>query len=346
MEKILYDERSTTVPSWLPLTKRLASGGVIIAYHGITVSGEGANATVHVPLQRVAATLRAIRQVAILVPLWEILARHARGQTTKGLVAITFDDAYRSVQSLLWPLLAGEGVPVTLFVVADSLRDPAPFWWDRIDRVAELASATRWRAFEEECGLPAAYRLGQPPEMGSLRPFRQWMLAEHRGRWPVHLEAPLARFEQELGCEALQRPMSGTDLEELAADPLVDIGVHTVSHPVLPLLSDDELRREINAGHRALRERFPRTIPVLAHPFGLYDARTVRIAVEEGMAACLGLSGKQIGGGVPSNLLPRFCMTSRHQPWKVALYALGFWYGIRPRRRGPHRYPALPSPTS
>jgi peptidoglycan/xylan/chitin deacetylase (PgdA/CDA1 family) len=172
------------------------------------------------------------------------------------------------------------------------------------------------------------------------------MLAEHHGRWPAALDVAIQSLESELSFRTAQRPLVYAELDRLARDPLVDLGVHTVSHPVLPLLSDDAIRSEIRASYDELRSRYPRIVPLLSFPFGLYDERSVRIGLEEGLSSCLTLGATQLGDGTSSDTIPRICVTEGHRPWKTALYALGWWQGIRAPLQGGHRYPSLPSPTT
>lgn len=326
---------------------RLTAGGAVLVYHGILESAEVPSAgSMHVNPERFAATVRALTRVSTLVPLSELLSRQRRGQSTKGLVAITFDDAYHSVRGPTQTLIASAPVPITLFVVLDGARTGAPFWWDRIEKVIAVATRDRWRLFEDYCGLPEAFRRGQSPTQGPLWPFRQWILAEHLGRWPAALEEPLAELEQELGCRATQRPLTFDELDTLARNPLVDVAAHSVSHPVLPLLSDDEIRHEIGSSYRALRARYPNTLSVLAPPFGLYDDRTIKIGQEEGLSACLTIDATLLDDSAPSYTIPRIGMTAAHRPWQAMLFALGCWRGMRPKRRDTPEYPVLPSATT
>jgi hypothetical protein len=95
-----------------------------------------------------------------------------------------------------------------------------------------------------------------------------------------------------------------------------------------------------------LRERYARTIPVLAPPFGLFDERTVRIGREEGLAPCLTVEPAVLDGRRSRDTMPRIGLTGRHQPWKAALSAVGYWPESRPRRRRSSPYPDLPSETT
>ncbi len=58
------------------------------------------------------------------------------------------------------------------------------------------------------------------------------------------------------------------ELRKLAAEPLVTVGSHTMTHPRLSMLSKEEQRREIVDGHRCLEELLERKLAVFSYPFG------------------------------------------------------------------------------
>jgi Predicted xylanase/chitin deacetylase len=72
--------------------------------------------------------------------------------------------------------------------------------------------------------------------------------------------------------------------DELAghADRGVLIGSHSVSHPHLAELNDDELRRELNESKAEIEDRLGRFCSDLAYPYGEQDER-VRLAARGAM---------------------------------------------------------------
>src|SRR3989442_9717494 len=55
-----------------------------------------------------------------LVGLEQWVARLSQGASLRGVVAVTFDDGYKGVFDLAWPLLRDLGIPATVFVVGRS----------------------------------------------------------------------------------------------------------------------------------------------------------------------------------------------------------------------------------
>jgi peptidoglycan/xylan/chitin deacetylase (PgdA/CDA1 family) len=318
--------------------------GTILGWHSITTPEWPARGEAHLPLQFFRRAVHLARRMGEIVALDELLNRHAEGRSTNGLVALTFDDAYAALGGEFAAFIERESVPISVFVVSGAAADGAAFWWDRVDDAFPRVSRSRWRAFEDACGLPPAYRERQPREYGPLRPLRQWILKEHAGRWPRALEPALERLEADAGEATRQRPMTFEELADLAKLESVQFGVHTASHAVLPLLPDEEVRREITECYRELRSRFDHVVPVLAFPFALFDQRSVDIARSAGMTAGLTLTGSNITPGADIAAMPRVCLTTRDSLPRLALKFLGVqdtvkaWAGA-----APPKYPDLPS---
>ena len=68
------------------------------------------------------------------------------------------------------------------------------------------------------------------------------------------------------------------EVATLAADPLVEVGAHSVSHPYLDVLDEIELHEEITESKAQLEAMTGSEARTFAYPFGAYDRR-VRDAV-------------------------------------------------------------------
>jgi peptidoglycan/xylan/chitin deacetylase (PgdA/CDA1 family) len=141
---------------------------------------------------------------------------------------------------------------------------------DAYESVFELA-----RPILDDVGFPATVfvptdypaRLGQPMAWDGI------------DTW---LDGP---YEREL------RPMSWEQLGVLA-EAGWEIGSHTCSHPRLPSLGDELLRRELFESRSMVAERLGRPCGTLAYPYGDHDERVVEAARAAGYAAAGTLPGR------------------------------------------------------
>lgn len=70
------------------------------------------------------------------------------------------------------------------------------------------------------------------------------------------------------------------DIKKLKADDSIDIGAHTLSHRLLPLLSPDEAKKEIRHSKLILEDKLQIPILSFAYPVGALN-REVKMMVEE-----------------------------------------------------------------
>ena len=321
--------------------------GIVLCLHGIWALDEPSAGAANISIARLHEVLDHLTRLTRVVPLTDLLHRIERGRSTFGLSAITFDDAYLSVRDLALPLLERYRAPACVFAVSKAAETGARYWWDRIEDLHPKAPPERWRRLEDDAGLPQAYRAGQPGDLGPLRPLRQWILAEHRGRLPSALADELTRLEDETGWRSAQRSMTMDELRKLSGHELISMGVHTHTHAALALLPDDEVRQEIDACYRRLRDAEIPVLPILAAPFGLVDSRTARVAARSGMRSTLLVSARSLWGTVAPSALPRLMISEPRTGWRLLLNLTGAADAGRTLlgRRSPLA-PPLPSPTT
>ena len=98
------------------------------------------------------------------------------------------------------------------------------------------------------------------------------------------------------------------------ADRGIEVSSHTVSHPHLPRLSDDELAAELRDSKQRLEDELGRPCRVLAYPFGDCDDRVRAAARNAGYEVAFGLPGDASG----------------RDPFDV--FRVGVWNGDSPRK--------------
>jgi peptidoglycan/xylan/chitin deacetylase (PgdA/CDA1 family) len=246
------------------------------------VSLSGAYRTLCVPLGRMRGGFilayhnppaeRFVEQIESLVPsqpvaLDELVERHAAGAPTGGLFAITFDDGVGDTVRAIAAVAVERQWPVSFYLPTRYLDEPGglPFQWLRaIERYApavrvEVAGATVDftvpGARREFAKRMAAIMYSRPfgeyaPLLGALRST----LAERGLVEPAALAAPA--------------PISWSEVEALARNPLLGFESHGVSHTALSALDADELERELIASQRAIADRTARACRHFCYPYG------------------------------------------------------------------------------
>ena len=90
------------------------------------------------------------------------------------------------------------------------------------------------------------------------------------------------------------RTLTWDELRALAADDLIEIGSHTMTHAHLPKLSDAELRTELVGSKQAIEDHLGLRARYLAYPFGEEGERVRRAAEAAGYEAAFAAPGTSL----------------------------------------------------
>jgi peptidoglycan/xylan/chitin deacetylase (PgdA/CDA1 family) len=113
------------------------------------------------------------------------------------------------------------------------------------------------------------------------------------------IESILDRLAEQLGITTVERDthrwMTKEELRELAGTTGVEVGAHTLTHPVLTAVSATEQWEEIDGGRRQLEDMLGTPTRLFSYPYGGYDAfdeATTRLVRQSGYTmACTGTGG-------------------------------------------------------
>ena len=111
--------------------------------------------------------------------------------------------------------------------------------------------------------------------------------------------------------------MNWDELRDHAARGIA-VGSHTVSHPHLTKLSDDELRRELTESKEQIEDRLRRQCDDLAYPYGEHDTRVRAAARAAGYGRAYALRGPKSD----AHAAPRLDLYRRHTVPRTLLRAL------------------------
>lgn len=212
-----------------------------------------------------------------VLPIAEAVDRLRAGGLARPAVAITFDDGYRNNVTTALPVLQEFGFPATIFLTTGLVGTQRGLWPSRI--VHALATTTEMSV--EMDGR--RFDLSTPSARHSASADLQAMIKERHGADP---SSAVAAVEQALGrpvdppfdAESPFAIASPNDLARAAETGLIDLGAHTVSHPLLSQLTDAALAFEIDGSIAAVTRLSGRPSRSFAYPNGRpedFDDRAV-----------------------------------------------------------------------
>lgn len=239
-----------------------------------------------------------------VLPLSEFARRHRDGALPARAIAITFDDGYACNASTAAPLLRAHDLPATVFVTTDPVSTGREFWWDELQRI--VADAPQDHLTVSTDGSPVAVRLGdrhtanepwlpgRPPSNARQAGFLElWSMLRHleAASRDEAIEELCAQTGSPRRSRESHRPMTPDELRGLVDSGRIEIGSHTVTHPVLPERSEADQWAEINGGRQSCALLAGRMPTSFAYPYGDHDPVAVGLVRKAGFeVACTTVS--------------------------------------------------------
>jgi peptidoglycan/xylan/chitin deacetylase (PgdA/CDA1 family) len=223
----------------------------ILMYHNFSGAGELHNHDVTAPALRMQLQyLKRHFRVLSLADLMEQIRFHGSFQPNS--VVLTIDDGRRNCYEHLYPLLREFRMPATFFVISSFIDGDDWLWTDKV----------LWLSKQQ----------GAPDELlpGRIADFF------HK----LNRLVPCVRDESILAmaramCVAIPtqppppfNPCSWAELREMSESGLVEIGSHTVTHPILSTVSDYEAWDELTRSRSRIEQALSKKVRFFCFPNG------------------------------------------------------------------------------
>lgn len=311
--------------------RRFAPGAAILLYHRV-IELPSDPYLLSVSPSHFAEHLAVLRKHTRPMSLRQLVRGLHDGKVPRRAVVITMDDGYFDNLVYAKPLLEQYDTPATVFVTPASCPDAADeFWWDALEKIL-----LRPRSLPQNLrlligGVPHEWRLGSAAEYGpddhTRHCFWNYGMDDPTPRHAIfrsihQLLKPLNQDERgrilrdltawasaETTVRSNYRALSGAETIRLAEGGLVEVGAHTMTHPVLSRLTLAEQRQEIRQSKAYLEGLAGQKVTSFAYPHGLhadYSQETIALVRESGFeCACVATPGR-VRCGVDVHQLPRF----------------------------------------
>lgn len=302
---------------------------VILMYHRIAAPAvDPWGLAVHP--DRFAAQLAWLSAKRTPLSMPEFVRRLQLGSLPDAAVAITFDDGYVDNLEQAGPRLRAAGMPATVFLAAGAIGQPREFWWDEVARgilsrqedldadvsVDDSPLRVTFDAMNGADAEASGWRAWQEPRTARQRAYLDFWKALRDASADAR-DAALSRFRELTALPPPLRadlPMTADDVARLSRGYSVDIGGHTITHPVLPQLAPQEKRQEIADGKRRCEELAGSPIDGFAYPHGAVDADCLAAVRDSGFKWACGTAHGPVSRTDDLFALPRIFV----QDWDAA----------------------------
>lgn len=252
-----------------------------------------------------------------VLPLDEAADRQARGDLPARALVITFDDGYADNHDEALPILRHHGLCASFFV-ATGFLDGGVMWNDVV-----VESIRRTQCNELDLALLGVPQIGMV-KLDSLEARRAAIpkiLGALKYRPHAERQVLVQRVAEQAQVRVPRDLMMTSGQVRALAEAGMQIGAHTVSHPILARLEESEARHEIARSKSDLESLLGQTVSLFAYPNGKpgsdYLPRDVGLVRELGFQAAVSTAYGAARPGDAVFQLPRFT------PWDRRRWAFG-----------------------
>ena len=235
-------------------------------------------------------------QIVSLSKVAELIAE--RKHIPSGLAVITIDDGYRDAYDIAYPILREFNVPACLFVVTDFIEEKSWLWTDKI-KYATSRSNVRWlEVFLNDCLIRIELTDAQSRKSAAnyINSLLKTMPNESKEQVILKIATSLGVDLPEKTTEDYQ-PLTWGEVRELNAAG-IEIGSHTVTHPILTRVDHNQLRFELHESKLHLEARLRSNVNLFCYPNGNHDDQVAREVKRAGYKCAVttnyGLNGNTV----------------------------------------------------
>ena len=196
-------------------------------------------------------------------------------------IVVSLDDGYRDNFTQAFPILQQHGLPATVFLATDAIGTGNRLWHDNVCWAISRTTVSVVYGYGKDCG----HSLYSPKEKLTAIDNILWYF---RSLSKSERDMQLQTLMRELGIQenhsAIPLMLSWDEVRIMRAGG-IRFGAHTMSHPILSNLSDEEVRHEVRNSKRVIEENLQESVMSFAYPSGRvcdFNERVRSIVREEG----------------------------------------------------------------
>ena len=244
--------------------------GAILTLHHVRPASQSAfqpNRLLEITPQFLTAVVKRLKRSNLdIVSLDEMYRRLVQREFKRRFVCLTFDDGYRDLLQYAWPVLKKHHVPFALYIPTGFPDRIGELWWVALERI--VANNDRIGLYVD--GREQRFDCATLDEKRNIYNQLYWWLRSRSTEEELRetIRDLAARYGVDLKGLCDELCMTWEDIAELARDPLVTIGAHTVNHPILQKTSDRVARSEMEMSRAVIESAIGIRPEHFAYPVG------------------------------------------------------------------------------
>ncbi len=293
--------------------------GVILVLHRVlpesTEARIGANSRIEITPQFLENLILFFQKLGYnIISLDAMHNRISSKVKQRPFVCFTFDDGYVDAHEIIYPIFKRHQCPYAIYIATAFPEGDITLWWYMLE---DLVLKHEHVAFTCK-GENHSFNTVQPKDKEqAYAAIRNLILNASKSEQDAVISSIFTPYNIKEENYADQQ-LNWNQIIELANDPLVTIGAHTVNHLKLNQLTADEVHKEIQDSKTRIEDKIGKQVNHFSYPFGgrnEAEKREFKIARNCGFHT---MTTVREGAIFPAHrhcceCLPRLEITGRHQ---------------------------------
>ena len=201
-----------------------------------------------------------------IITMDEVHQRLVERDFSRRFASFTLDDGYRDNRDFALPVMREFDAPMTVYVTSDFAEGIGRLWWIALEMVIAKATAIEATIGGAALRLDTSTASAKQAAFDRLHDWLRSLPGEHDVAREIGSLCARHGVDEAAICRELC--MSWEELKPFAADPLVAIGAHTITHCNLARQTGETADREMALSRARIEEALQRPVLHLAYPYG------------------------------------------------------------------------------
>jgi peptidoglycan/xylan/chitin deacetylase (PgdA/CDA1 family) len=204
-------------------------------------------------------------------------------EVPNNLLIITFDDGYADNYELAFSTLQKYNLTATIFLTTSNIDSGEIFWYDKLHYILRKTSQ-KMVTFDSGKYTIKIEDMSRHKAIESANKIFNSVSNKDRLRFFQQLEeqSEVTILHNHL---KLANPLNWHKIKEMSKYG-IEFGSHTISHPYLSNMSNDEIMYELVTSKKSIQEKLGIEVKSISYPFGSYNKEVME---------CAKISGYQFG---------------------------------------------------
>ncbi len=195
----------------------------------------------------------------------EEIPLYLKGDKTDRFVCFTFDDGFKDNLHEALPVFEKHSAPYAIYVTTGFPDYTFSIWWYLLEEVLLLNDSIKFY-WGDKC-----YEYDVPDSTSKESVFnllRRVIIDTPYKTQQKNIKEAFREYHLDHAKHTRRFALSWDEIKALSVHPLVTIGAHTVSHPALNQLSEDEIKEEVMRAKKRIELKIDKEVNHFSYPFG------------------------------------------------------------------------------